>query len=604
MRTLPEAFQATRAAWPDAAALVDFDTGDSYTWEQYGLAVERIAQGMAALAVSAGDCVGLLLANRPEFHLVDTAALHLGAAPFSIYTTLPPEEMRFICDNAEVVVLVTERRFMPLVRRIGLGAVRVICVDGAEPGAMSLEQLMRLRKRGFDFERSWQGVHPGDLATITYTSGTTGPPKGVELTHSNVLAQLAGLEEQLPVDFQDSIVSYLPAAHIADRVTAHYGGLVHGLRVTSVSDPHRVGEALARVRPTVVFGVPRVWQKARAAILDELEAATPSVKARIARWALDVAAARAHRELRSRKVGYALRVRHRLAEALVLRRLRLRMGLDRVRFAATGAAPISLEILQFFYGLGVPITEVWGLTEATGVSTTTTLPHPAMGTVGKPLRGVELRLAPDGEIQVRGSMVMRGYHRDAHRTQLAADVNGWLQTGDIGHFDRAGNLHVVGRKSEMIINDTGKNIAPAKVENAVIAASFLIGQVMVVGEGRPYLAALITLDTEAIAADATANGVTAAEVDLLVTRPGIRAKITEAVIRGNATVSRPEQIRRFVLLDHTWEPGGPEVTPKMSLRRNVIARRYAPMIDSLYSDSPGPEVIELRDPGNRSSASV
>ncbi|MGN2638911.1 AMP-dependent synthetase/ligase [Nocardia takedensis] len=593
VRTLPEAFQATRVAWPQAGALADFDSGESYTWQQYGAAVERIAEGLAALSVASGDRVGLLLANRPEFHLVDTAALHIGAVPFSIYTTLPPEEILYICDNADAAVLVTERRFMPLVRKIGLTGIPVICVDGAEPDAMSLERVMTLRRRGFDFEAGWRGVLPGDLATITYTSGTTGPPKGVELTHSNILAQLTGLAEQLPVGSDDSIVSYLPAAHIADRVTAHYGGLAHGLQVTSVADSHRLPEALLRLRPTVVFGVPRVWQKARTGVLDRLEASEPSARTRLTRWALGVAAARAHRELHSRRVGPVLRARHRVAEALVLRRLRHRMGLDRVRFAATGAAPISLETLWFFYGLGIPITEVWGLTEGTGVSTTTTLPRPALGTVGRPLRGVELRLAPDGEIQVRGPMVMRGYHRDAYRTRLALDAGHWLRTGDIGRFDRDGNLHVVGRKSEMIINDTGKNIAPIRVENAVAAASFLIGQVMVVGEARPYLAALITLDADAIAADAAAHGVSAAEVDLLVTRPGIRDKVTEAVRRGNATVARPEQIRRFVLLDHTWEPGGPEVTPKMSLRRNVIARRYADTIETLFSDTPGPEVIEL-----------
>ncbi|MGW4366616.1 AMP-dependent synthetase/ligase [Nocardia takedensis] len=593
VRTLPEAFQATAAAEPDAVALRSFETEREYTWQQYASAVERIAAGLAALSVNRGQTVALLLTNRPEFHLVDTAALHLGATPFSIYNTLPPEQIAYICTNAANRVVVTEQRFLPLVRRTGIEFAHIVCVDGPAPGALSLNHLMKLRPRGFDFESTWARVQPDDLATLTYTSGTTGLPKGVELTHSNVLAQLVGLGDPLPADFTDRIVSYLPAAHIADRITAHYASMARGIQVTSIGDPSGMAGALISVRPTIVFGVPRIWQKAQAAVQAKLAAAPPSAKTRLAHWALRMAEQRATVELDSRRPGFGLRLRHRIADALVLSKIRAGMGLDKLRFAASGAAPIPVETLRFFYGLGIPLTEVWGLSEAAGVSTTTTLPGPALGSVGKPIRGAEVKLAADGEILVRGPMVMRGYYRDPRRTETAFEGTDWLLTGDVGTVDHNGNLHVIGRKSEMIINDAGKNIAPNAVENAVKAVSFLIGNVMVIGEGRPYLTALITLDALAIAADAEANGVVAADIAILVARPRIRELVTEAVVKGNTTVSRPEQIKRFLLLDHVWEPGGPELTPKMSLRRNVIARRYAGVIDGLYADPLGPGVVDL-----------
>ncbi|WP_054813167.1 AMP-dependent synthetase/ligase [Nocardia arizonensis] len=599
VRTLPEAFQATAARHPDAIALRGFDTDRTYTWRQYATAVERIAAGLATLALHPGDTVGLLLTNRPEFHLVDTAALHLGTVPFSIYNTLPPEQVAYICTNAANRVIVTERQFLPLIRRTGLQFAHIVCVDGPAPGTLSLDHLMKLRTRGFDFHTVHHRVRPDDLATLTYTSGTTGAPKGVELTHSNILAQLVGLGDHLPADHTDRIVSYLPAAHIADRITAHYANLVRGIQVISLADPHRMADALVRVHPTVVFGVPRVWQKTHAAIATAVESAPPSATARLGRWALRVADERAGTEMAGQRPATALRLRHRVADLLVLSRIRRRIGLDELRFAASGAAPIPVRTLRFFHGLGIPLTEVWGLSEAAGVSTTTTNPNPALGSVGKPIRGAEVELAADGEILVRGPMVMRGYHNDPRRTESAFGNSDWLHTGDLGTVDRDGNLRIIGRKSEMLINDSGKNIAPGAIENAIKATSFLIGHVMAVGDTRAYLTALITLDIAAIAADAEANGVVAADVALLAARPRIRELVAEAVRAGNATVSRPEQIKRFTILDHVWEPGDPELTPKMSLRRTVITRRYAGLIDALYADPPGPDVVELASPRSR-----
>ncbi|MBH0775310.1 AMP-dependent synthetase/ligase [Nocardia bovistercoris] len=600
-RTLPEAFQATAAQRPDATAVRSIDTGREYTWREYAATVEHIAAGLAALSVTRGDTVGLLLTNRPEFHFVDTAALHLGAVPFSLYNTLPAEQLGYICANAANRVLVTEQRFLPVVRRSGLRLAHIVCVDAREPGTLTLDRLMTLRPRDFDLDTVSTRVHPEDLATITYTSGTTGRPKGVELTHSNILAQLVGLGEHLPADHTDRIISYLPAAHIADRITAHYAALTRGIQVATLADPHRMAEALTTIHPTVVFGVPRVWQKTQAAVTTAV-ADAPGVTAGLARWALRVADQRATAEIAGGRATFGLRLRHRVADRIALSAIRAGTGLDMVRFAASGAAPIPVDTLRFFHGLGIPLTEVWGLSEAAGVSTTTTNPDPALGSVGRALRGTDIRLATDGEILVRGPMVMRGYRGEPNRTASVFLGGGWLRTGDLGALDSDGNLHIIGRKSEMIITDAGKNVAPNVIENAVKAVSFLVGQVMAIGDARPYLTALVTLDALAIAADAAAKGVVAADLADLAARPRIRELVTEAVIRANATVSRPEQIKRFVILDHTWEPGSAELTPKMTLRRTIIAQRYAELIEALYAPRPGPGIIEVH--GSRRTPAI
>ncbi|MET7770050.1 long-chain fatty acid--CoA ligase [Nocardia sp. NPDC005366] len=595
VHTLPEAFQATRSVRPEAVAL-RVPGGREYTWRDYGREVRRIAEGFTALGVRSGGTIGIMLTNRPEFHLVDTAALHVGATPFSIYNTLPPAQIGYVCANAGNRIMITEQQFLPRLLQVGIAFDHIVCVDGLSPGVMSLAQLVSTSAPGFDFEATWRAVRPDDLATITYTSGTTGPPKGVELTHSNILAQLVGLGEHLPADHDDRIVSYLPAAHIADRITAHYAGIVRGIQVTSVADPHLMAAALPEVRPTVLFGVPRVWQKAEAAIESRIEAEPRRAKKALATWAFAIGRRAADAETRDMPWYRRPLIRHRLAETLVLSRVRRHMGLDRIRFAASGAAPISADVLAYFAGLGIRVTQVWGLSEAAGVSTTTTLDDPAFGSVGRPIHGAEIALAADGEIMVRGPMVMRGYHRDPEATRRAFRAGNWLATGDLGATDATGNLRVIGRKSEMIINDTGKNIAPAAVENAVKAASFLIGHVMAIGEGRPYLTALITLDPDAIAADAAVAGVLAADIDILVTRPRIRERVLDAVRDGNATVSRPEQIKRFILLDHTWTQGDEEITPKMSLRRYVVERNYAAAIESLYANPVEPGVTEVLPP--------
>ncbi|TCJ97406.1 AMP-dependent synthetase/ligase [Nocardia alba] len=591
--TLPEAFQATVALGGDATALRSHDRTTRLSWRRYGDAVRDIACGLLELSVEKGETIGLMLANRPEFHLVDTAALHVGATPFSIYNTMAPQQIAEVCANAQNRIIVTESRFLPVLRQAGVTFEVVICIDDPIRGTLSLDRLAGMRTQAHLFESVWRDVRPDDLATISYTSGTTGSPKGVELSHANILAQLVGLADHLPVGPRDRILSYLPAAHIADRVTAHYGAMVRGVAVTTLHDPTRLAEAMSDTRPTIVFGVPQVWQKTRSAIERGIETAPSARVRRVGRWALAVGQRCANMRSEGATPGPWLRLRYRLADRLVLRRVLRAAGLDAVRFAVSGAAPLSEDAAQFFPAFGIALTQVWGLTEATGVCTTTSSATVSTSSVGTPVAGIDMRLGIDGEIFVRGPAVMRGYHRDPSATYRAIDAEGWLRTGDLGEIDTEGGLRIVGRKSEMIITDEGDNISPAIIENAIAAASFLIGHVIVVGEQRPYLTALITLDEEAIAADARLAQVEPAALEVLCQRPGVREAVSEAVRAVNSTVSGPEQVRRFILLDHVWRLGSAEVTPKSSLRRRSIEQNYAAQIDSLYHSSPPINAIDV-----------
>ncbi|MEV6362199.1 AMP-binding protein [Nocardia asteroides] len=599
VHTLPAAFQATVALYRNATALVSHDRGHRYSWDDYATAVRAIAEGLLALAVARGDTVGLMLTNRPEFHLVDTAALHVGAVPFSIYTTMSPQQIASVCANAANRIIFTERRFLPLLQRTGGRFEAVICVDGSESGTMPLAQLMRLRTRASNFEAVWSGVRPHDLATVSYTAGTTGTPRGVELSHANILSQLMGLSEHLPVGPRDRILSYLPAAHIADRVTAHYAAMAHGVRVVTLEDPTQFARAMSATRPTVVFGVPQVWQRIQRAIDRSVDTHPQSAQRRIGRWALDISVRTARADAVGQYPGFRPRIKYGLAKHLVLPRILRTAGLAELRFAASGAAPPATGTIEFFRALGIPLTQVWGLTEATGVCTTTSPTDPGAGSVGRGLSGVEIRLDPDGEVLVRSPMVMRGYRGDEYSTRQVVDQDGWLRTGDLGAVDVDGALHVIGRKSEMIITDDGQNIAPVPVENAVVAGSSLIGHVLVIGDRRPYLTALITLDEDAIAADARFEQIEPAPIDILCERPGIRHAVAAAVLAANAAVSGPEQIVRFILLDHVWRPGGPEVTAKLSLRRRAIEQRYAEEVELLYQPTRSPRVIDVELPPER-----
>ncbi|TAM89319.1 MAG: long-chain fatty acid--CoA ligase [Jatrophihabitans sp.] len=583
--TLCEAFQATAARYGDRVAIRASDGSLSLTWREYGERVRTLAAGLAGLGVRAGDTVALMLANRPEFHVCDTAVLHMGATPFSVYNTLAPQQIAYLFANAGNRVVICERQFLDRVRAAVAGSTveHIVCVDAGEPGTLALEEVTARPDPAFDFDASWRAIRSQDVLTIIYTSGTTGPPKGVELTHANMLAELRATDAVTAAGPQDTVVSYLPDAHIANRWGSHYANMFTGVQVVTVADLRSLVTVLPQVRPTLFGGVPQVWYKLKAG-LDAALAAEPSIaKRKLAAWAIGVGSEVVRRRSDGRAVPIGMRVRHRVAERLVLSRIRARIGLDRVRVAVSGASAIAPDVLVFVLGIGIPCCELWGMSELTCTATLNRPDAVRIGTVGPPVPGLELSLADDGELLARGPLVMKGYRNDPQRTAEAIDADGWLHTGDIATMDADGYVTIVDRKKELIINAAGKNMSPANIEGTVKAACPLAGSIAAIGNDRPYVVALITLDPDACAAFAAARGLGASSPAELAAEPVVQQAVDAGVRAANEKLSRVEQIKRFTILPATWEPGGEEVTPTMKLRRKPIAAKYAREIEALYA---------------------
>jgi long-chain acyl-CoA synthetase len=595
--TLPQAFQETAAFGPDSVAIRTVGDEVVITWRQYGDRVRKIATGLSALGVERGHTVGLMLRNRPEFHLADTAVMHLGAIAFSIYNTSAPDQIRYLFSNAENKIVITERDFLPAIKAAGADLAHVIVVDADVDDCLTLEYLESLgAKTDFDFDSAWRAVRPDDVATLIYTSGTTGPPKGVELTHANLMAAFSAIVDLLGMQPTDRITSYLPHAHIADRVSGHYANLVLGVQVTDVADATAIAEALADVHPTTWLGVPRVWNKIKAGIETKLAAEPSGLKRRLALWAIDTGIRAARLTLAGESVPPSLAVRRNIADRLVLAKLRHALGLEQVRWSVIGAAPCPVETIEFVWGLGIPIYEVWGLSESVGCATSNRPSGNKVGAVGQALSGVEISVASDGELLLRGPVVMRGYRHQPEKTAEAIDADGWLHSGDIGTIDLQGFVTIVDRKKELLVNEAGKNLSPANIEMAILATSALIDQVVAFGDAKPYVTALVVLNPDAVAGQAAALGMADSSAAAFAQSREAREMLTAAVHEGNAKLSRVEQIKRFFIVGTAWEPGGDELTPTMKLKRRPIAEKYSAEIDKLYAQTPGPDVIALPHP--------
>jgi long-subunit acyl-CoA synthetase (AMP-forming) len=435
-------------------------------------------------------------------------------------------------------------------------------------------------------------VQPEDVITLIYTSGTTGNPKGVEMTHANLMFEASAIGAVLDVHFGDRITSFLPSAHIADRVMCLYNQEVFGTQVTVVSDARQIAAALPDTRPTIWGAVPRVWEKLKAAIEFAVLNEQDEAKRQALQWGMSVAAKRAAAMLAGEPMFEELAAEWAKADELVLSKLRERLGFGELRWAASGAAPIPKETLGFFAGIGIPIFEVWGMSELSAVASATHPRDARLGTVGKLLPGLEGKIADDGEFLVRGPLVMKGYRKEPAKTAEAIDADGWLHTGDILEMDPDGYLRVVDRKKELIINAAGKNMSPANIENAILAACPMIGAMVTIGDGRPYNTALLVFDADSVGPLAAQHGLSDASPAALAAHPDVIARIAAGVAEGNAKLSRVEQIKRFRVLPTLWEPGGQEMTLTMKLKRRPIAEKYAAEIEELYADRPGPDVYE------------
>ncbi|MFC5730458.1 MULTISPECIES: AMP-dependent synthetase/ligase [Nocardioides] len=576
-------FQRQVAERGAEVALQRADGTQRLTWAEYGARVRELAAGLAGLEVRRGDTVGIMLTNRPEFHVIDAAVMHLGAIGFSVYNTSTAEQIAYLLSNAEPAIVFTERQFLPLVQEAALGTKveTIVCIDERAAGTLGIDEVIAAGQAEFPFDATWQSVAQDDVLTLIYTSGTTGNPKGVELTHANLLYQLEVITDVVGDLSEGRVISYLPDAHLINRWICQYAPMYFGITVTDVDNPRTLVDVLGQVRPTFFVAVPMLWYKIKAAIEARI-AAEEGPRGKLARWALaagqkKAAAVVAGTPLRPLDAIGAL-----LADALVLSKVRASLGFDHLTAAVSGAAPIDVAALEFMLGVGVPVMEAWGMSETSAVTTVNPVAAPRYGSVGKAIPGTELRLADDGEVLVRGRGVMRGYRNDPVRTAETLDADGWIHTGDIGTLID-GYLRIVDRKKEMIINSGGKNMSPSNIEGALKAASPLIGSAVAIGDNRPHIAALITLDPDAAAAVAAKAGIAEPTPEVLSAHPAVRAALTTAVEAANERLSRVEQIRSWEVLPSYWLPGGDELTPTMKLKRAPIATKYAAQIDALYA---------------------
>ncbi|HUE35047.1 MAG TPA: fatty acid--CoA ligase FadD11 [Mycobacterium sp.] len=590
--TLCEAFQRTASIDPDAIALRTPGGTQTLTWREFATQVRKVAAGLAGLGVRRGDTVSLMMANRIEFYPLEVGAQHVGATSFSVYNTLPAEQLTYLFENAGTKVVICEEQYVDRIRASGAPIEHIVCIDGSPAGTISVDDLYAAAAEDFDFESTWRAVQPDDVVTLIYTSGTTGNPKGVEMTHTNLLFEGYGLEAVLGVQFGDRITSFLPSAHIADRMTALYTQEMFGTQVTVVTDGRAIAAALPDVRPTVWGAVPRVWEKLKAAIEFTVGHETDEAKRQAMEWAMSVAAKRGGALLAGEPMSDEVAAEWAKADELVLSQLRERLGFGELRWALSGAAPIPKETLAFFGGIGIPISEIWGMSELSCVATAIHPRDARLGTVGKLLPGLEGKIADDGEYLVRGPLVMKGYRKEPAKTAEAIDADGWLHTGDIIDADPDGYLRIVDRKKELIINAAGKNMSPANIENAILAACPMVGVMITIGDGRPYNAALMVFDAESVGPYAARHGLSDASPAALAAHPEVIARIAAGVAEGNAKLSRVEQIKRFRVLPALWEPGGDEITLTMKLKRKPIMAKYAAEIEELYARELSPEVHE------------
>jgi long-subunit acyl-CoA synthetase (AMP-forming) len=583
MQSLCHHFQQRVAERGDEAAIRRADGSVALTWAEYGRQVRRIAAGLSALGVGRGDAVGLMLTNRPEFHVVDAAVMHLGGAGFSIYNTSAAPQITYLLDNAQPRVIVTGSQFLARVRQALAGSAveHVVCVDDAGPDLLTLSDVADRGAADFDFDAQWRGLGRDDLLTLIYTSGTTGNPKGVELTHGNLLHQLEVIASVVGDLTHGRVLSYLPDAHLINRWIGQYAPMYFGITVTDVDDPKTLVDVLARVRPTFFVAVPMLWYKIKARV-EQLVAERRGAQGAVVRWALAVGGRSAAAKVAGRRLSPLEQALEKVADAVVLSKIRAQLGMDDLVAAVSGAAPIDVKVLEFMLAIGVPVLEAWGMSETSAVTTVNPKDAPKYGSVGRPVPGVEIALRDDGEILVRGGGVMRGYRNDPVRTADVLDGDGWIHTGDIGTLDDRGYLSIVDRKKELIINSGGKNMSPSNIEGALKAASPLVGSVAAIGDNRPHVAALITLDADAVAALARRLEIADSRPEVMANHPAVHDGITQAVAEANSRLSRVEHIRTWKVLPLYWVPGGDELTPTLKLKRVPIAKKYAADIDALY----------------------
>jgi long-chain acyl-CoA synthetase len=582
----PQRFLTTAARAPDAPAY--FTRGEAawqpITWSQFADQVQRAARGLLALGVAPGDRVAILAYNRPEWVILDLAAMFIGAVPVGIYFTAAPSEIAFIVKDSGAILLAAENpaQYAKVAgKQNELGTLRrVIMFDGAatDPWQITWQDLLSQRSADFDPEIAdrMNQIAPETTGTLIYTSGTTGAPKAVLLTHGALCNCVEVLNQTTPQTGADRCISYLPLAHIAEKMLSVHAFAAFGPKLYFARSVQDLAAHLPEVRPTLFFGVPRVWEKFASALREKLDAAT-GPKAKIAAWAQTTGRAW-HQAIRDGKQPSAvLDIQKRIADKLLYAKVKSAIGLDAARILYSGAAPIAPETLDFLAGLDITVYELYGQSETCGPTTSNLPGANRLGSVGRAVPGTELRIAPDGEVLVRDAKLFSGY---AGRPDATAEtlVDGWLHSGDLGRLDADGYLYITGRKKDLIITSGGKNISPAAIE-AELEASPMIEHAVVHGDRKPYCVALITLHPDHLAAFARTHALPA---EGLPDHPLIRAEVQQAIDEVNREQSRVAAIRKFLILPGRFTVETGELTPTLKIKRAVITERHKSALESLY----------------------
>jgi len=596
-RTLCDELRHVAETCGDDPAYSD-EAGDgwqSLTWSQVRQRVLEVAAGFAALGLAPGERVALMLPNRSEHVLADLGAVHAGGLGVTLYATLAPEQIGYVAADCDARIAVLDgaaelARWQPVLDQLP-GITKIVVRDPAACPAgdqyLTWDGLValgrdRLAADPDESAARVAAIKPGDPLALLYTSGTTGNPKGVVLTHRNILYEMAAAERMGIVVPRVRWVSYLPLAHIAERMFSIYLAIGAVSHVHFCPDASQLVRVIGKVRPTAFFGVPRVWEKIRAGIAALLAAEPDEGKRAGVARAMDTG----RRYVQSRQYGQAtppeLAAQFRTADDQVLGPIRGLLGLGEAASVFSAAAPLPPDVAAFFAGLGLAILDVYGMTETTGAFTANTPADFKLGTVGRPYAGLEVTIAADGEILTRGPLTTPGYLNQPGLTEALIDPDGWLHTGDIGTIDADGFVSVTDRKKELIITAGGENIAPAAVENALVAHP-LVGQALAYGDGRPYMIALLTLDGEAAPGWARARGITAGSLAELACDPQVLTEVAAGVTAANQRLARVQQVKRWRLLPVEWTAETEELTPTLKLKRRVVHAKYADIIDSLYA---------------------
>ncbi|MCB9666049.1 MAG: AMP-binding protein [Alphaproteobacteria bacterium] len=558
------------------------------TWAAYAAEVQAAAKSLLALGVEPGEGVCMLGYNRPEWVIVDVAAMTVGAMPAGIYTTCSPEEVAYIVGHCDARVVLVEdlgqlaklqetKDQLPKLERV----VLMKGVQSDDPLALAWEDFVSLGSSvpDADVDARLDALQPDAVGTLIYTSGTTGPPKAVMLTHHNLTHTADVAVDMVGATASDRMISYLPLSHIAEQMFTVHGPISSGLTIWYAESMETLLRDLQAARPTILFGVPRVWEKMHAGLTARMAQAT-GAKAVIATWATGIGRKAVDVRNAGGTPGGLLALQYRLADRLVFSKVKAALGLDAARFGISGAAPIAKEVLEFFAGLDIVIHEVYGQSEGTGPTTFNRPGQTKFGTVGPAIPGTEVRIADDGEICLRGGNVFAGYLKEPAATAETL-IDGWLHSGDLGSIDADGFLSITGRKKEILITAGGKNIAPKNIE-AALKNLPLVSQAVVIGDRRKFLSALLTLDPEATQAFAQEHGL---PTDGIHARPELIAALQAGVdAEVNPRFARVEHVRKFSVLPRDLTIADGELTPTLKIKRRVVDQHFADVIEAMYAE--------------------